>query len=170
MGSGDGAHGCWCGLWFSSRGVCRRHPRSVAPNGPIRVSGGQHDSQPARSSSERGTGDPLRRGLSMAGSGQGGSQNPSRATHGTPSRTEATRSLPTRSWGRLPRASPFLVYPWFARAASEQRSEERARLLQAPPWIQSRPDISCANAATSDLGRLPAKARRMGRVGTRLLA
>ena len=55
----------------SSRGVCRSHPRSVAPNGPIRASGGQHDSQPARSSSERGTGDPLRRGLSMAGGGQG---------------------------------------------------------------------------------------------------
>ena len=63
------------------------------------------------------------------------------------------RVAPDQVLETMPRASPFLVYPWFARATSEQRPEERARLLEAPPWIQSRPDISCTNAATSDLGR-----------------
>jgi hypothetical protein len=63
------------------------------------------------------------------------------------------RVAPDQVLETMPRASPFLVYPWFARATSEQRPEERARLLEAPPWIQSRPDISCTDAATSELGR-----------------
>jgi hypothetical protein len=73
------------------------------------------------------------------------------ARHGEPD--GSYRVAPDQVLETVPRASPFLVYPWFARAASEQRSEERARLLEAPPWIQSRPDISCSNAATGELGR-----------------
>ena len=79
--------------YSSSRGVCRSHPRSVAPNGQIRGSGGQHDSQPARSSSERGTGDPLRRGLSMAGGGQ----NIRRIPRELRTARRAGRKLPGRS-------------------------------------------------------------------------
>jgi len=63
------------------------------------------------------------------------------------------RVAPDQVLETVPRASPFLVYPWFARAASEPSPEERARLLETPPWIQSRPDIGCTDAATSDFGR-----------------
>jgi hypothetical protein len=51
------------------------------------------------------------------------------------------------------RASPFLVHPWFARASRGGTAQQTAGMFGAPPWIASRPDISCQNAATGDLER-----------------
>jgi hypothetical protein len=43
----------------------------------------------------------------------------------------------------VPQASPFLVYPWFARTTGREDRPEIARRLQSPPWIEARPDIRC---------------------------
>ena len=61
------------------------------------------------------------------------------------------RIAPEQVLEATPQASPFLVYPWFARASRGETTEQRAQMLGAPPWIQSRPDISCRNSTTNDL-------------------
>jgi hypothetical protein len=63
------------------------------------------------------------------------------------------RVAPEQILEAVPRASPFLVFPWFIRATSQDTEEQRSQLLSAPPWIQSRPDIGCTNATTGDAAR-----------------
>jgi hypothetical protein len=72
---------------------------------------------------------------------------------------ESYRVAPEQVLEITPRASPFLVFPWFARATNRETPEQRARLLGSPPWLQSRPDISCTEAATIDFERRLRKRR-----------
>ena len=53
------------------------------------------------------------------------------------------RVAPDQVLETVPQASPFALYPWFARAASAGTAEDAARRLQTPPWSAARPDISC---------------------------
>lgn len=50
------------------------------------------------------------------------------------------RISPDHVLARMPRASPFVVFPWFLKAASSTESEA-ARLLERPPWVNQRPDL-----------------------------
>jgi hypothetical protein len=53
---------------------------------------------------------------------------------------EGVRIPPDQVLASVPSASPFVLLPWFYRAA-HTAEDERAARLNAPPWLGSRPDI-----------------------------
>jgi hypothetical protein len=65
------------------------------------------------------------------------------------------RVAPDHVLETVPRASPFLVYPWFAAATWTHDVEDAPHRLKAPPWIGARPGISCGQGLSADfVGRL----------------
>jgi hypothetical protein len=51
---------------------------------------------------------------------------------------------PDQALERIPRASSFVLYPWFIRATAVTSVDEAAKRLSTPPWAADRPDIRCA--------------------------
>jgi hypothetical protein len=73
--------------------------------------------------------------------------------HGIPSYArQGDRISPDLALAKVPQASPFVVYPWFARATWAS-PEASARLLHIPPWRQARRDLVPRNEITPALAR-----------------
>jgi hypothetical protein len=60
------------------------------------------------------------------------------------------RVAPDQALEKTAHASPFLLYPWFARATATRSVDDAAARLSAPPWLAVRPDIGCKAANPED--------------------
>ena len=65
---------------------------------------------------------------------------------------DGDRISPDLALAKVPRATPFLVYPWFARATWSS-ADASARILQNPPWRHARGDLVPRHAMTPQLAR-----------------
>jgi hypothetical protein len=65
---------------------------------------------------------------------------------------ENDRISPDLVLAKVPQASPFIVYPWFARA-TWSAPEKSASLLENPPWRAARPDLLPRHDITPALAR-----------------
>jgi hypothetical protein len=72
------------------------------------------------------------------------------------------RVAPDQILEAVPRASPFIVFPWFARATWTQDAGAAAEALQSPPWLGARPDIRCSGTpqTAQQPGDVPPQAAR----------
>ena len=73
--------------------------------------------------------------------------------HGIPAYArQGDRLSPDLVLAKVPQASPFRVFPWFARA-TWATPEESARRLENPPWAAARPDLLPQHDITPRLAR-----------------
>ena len=73
--------------------------------------------------------------------------------HGVPSYArDGDRISPDLALAKVPQATPFVVYPWFARA-TWSAPDVSARILQSPPWREVRSDLIPRHAMTPEVAR-----------------
>jgi hypothetical protein len=65
--------------------------------------------------------------------------------------------VPENVLASVPRASPFIVLPWFFGATHFGDTSARAEKLRRPPWIDARPDIVPSEPLVGAISSMPAR-------------
>lgn len=80
-------------------------------------------------------------------------QVPAEDLHGIPPYArDGDRLSPDLVLAKVNQATPFIVFPWFARATWAD-AETSARMLESPPWLDVRPDLRPRHSITPSLAR-----------------